>query len=271
MLAQEKNIKGFNLLELVVVIVIVGIVSAAAYPNFSKWKKEREVRQGTVKIKSLIKNINAQIDRGTFGFVQVLITNTSGTALEIESKGMTIQNLATRMNDGSSNWNDKPETRCDPPAVTGGESYWDTDADDAGDLKNFVYKLTLEDVTTDISEGSVCFSRHGKFYHHGGDLDVGARDFIYVCRRDFKGDLCNVEVGDQNSRISPPPGNANDDIYKTVNWTRFGNVTISKMNNEYGLDPEGNKMFTGGSWIDEPYTTDPTEDDDDDEDEDKED
>ena len=54
MLAQEKNIKGFNLLELVVVIVIVGIVSATAYPNFSKWKKEREVRQGAVKIKSLI-------------------------------------------------------------------------------------------------------------------------------------------------------------------------------------------------------------------------
>ena len=267
MLVQEKNIKGFNLLELVVVIVIVGIVSAAAYPNFSKWKKEREVRQGTVKIKSLIKNINAQIDRGTFGFVQVLITNTSGTALEIESKGMTMQNLATRMNDGLSSWNNSPETRCDPPIT---EGYWDTDADAAGDLKNFVYKLTLEDVTTDISEGSVCFSRHGKFYHHGRDLEVGARDFIYVCRRDFNGDLCNVEVGDQNSRISPPPGNANDDIYKTVNWTRFGNVTISKMNNKYGLDPEGNKIFTGGSWIDEPYT-DPTEDDDDDEDEDKED
>ena len=81
MLVQEKNIKGFNLLELVVVIVIVGIISATAYPNFSKWKKEREVRQGAVKIKSLIKNINSQIERGTFGFVQVLITNTSDNAL----------------------------------------------------------------------------------------------------------------------------------------------------------------------------------------------
>ena len=83
MLAQEKNIKGFNLLELVVVIVIVGIVSATAYPNFSKWKKEREVRQGAVKIKSLIKNINSQIDRGTFGFVQVRITNTSLSLIHI--------------------------------------------------------------------------------------------------------------------------------------------------------------------------------------------
>ena len=260
MLVQEKNIKGFNLLELVVVLVIVGIVSATAYPNFSKWKKEREVRQGAVKIKSLIKNINSQIDRGTFGFVQVLITNTSGTALEIESKGMTMQSLATRMNDGSSSWNDDPGSRCDQAAF---DDYWDTDADDAGDLKNFVYKLTLEDVTTDISEGTVCFSRHGKFYHHGRDL-LAARDFIYVCRRDFDGDLCNVEVGDNNTRLPPPAGNANDDNYKTVNWTRFGDVTISKMNNEYGTDDEGNKLFTGGSWIDIPYTD--TEDDDEDKD-----
>ena len=260
MLVQEKNIKGFNLLELIVVIVIVGIISATAYPNFSKWKKEREVRQSAVKIKSLIKNINSQIDRGTFGFVQVRITNTSGTALEIESKGMTMQSLATRMNDGLSSWNDDPGSRCDQAAF---DDYWDTDADDAGDLKNFVYKLTLEDVTTDISEGTVCFSRHGKFYHHGRDL-LPARDFIYVCRRDFKGDLCNVEVGDNNTRKSPPSGNANDDIYKTVNWTRFGNVTISKMNNEYGTDDEGNKLFTGGSWIDIPYTD--TEDDDEDKD-----
>ena len=38
------------------------------------------------------------------------------------------------------------------------------------------------------------------------------------------------------------------------------------MNNKYGLDPEGNKMFTGGNWIDEPYTV--TTEDDDDEDKD---
>ena len=105
MLVQEKNIKGFNLLELVVVLVIVGIISATAYPNFSKWKKEREVRQGAVKIQSLIKNINAQIERGTFAYVQVLIDNTDDDALTIQSKGMTMQNLATRLNDGTSSWN----------------------------------------------------------------------------------------------------------------------------------------------------------------------
>ena len=136
MLVQEKNIKGFNLLELIVVIVIVGIISATAYPNFSKWKKEREVRQGAAKIQSLIKNINAQIERGTFAFVQVLIRRTNN-ALTVQSKGMTMQNLATRMNDGSSGWNANSDERC-PVSPT--SPYWDTDATDPGDIGNYVYE-----------------------------------------------------------------------------------------------------------------------------------
>ena len=250
MLVQEKNIKGFNLLELVVVLVIVGIISATAYPNFSKWKKEREVRQGAVKIQSLIKNINAQIERGTFAYVQVLIDNTDDDALTIQSKGMTMQNLATRLNDGTSSWNTSAETRCEltPPTTTGGESYWDTDADDAGDLKNFVYSITLENVTTDIEQGTICFSRGGKFYHTDEELnDEQVRNFIYVCRRDFSGDICAVEAGAGNTRREPTRGDANDDYYRTVNWTRFGNVTVSKMNNKYE-DGE----FSGGTWIDVP-------------------
>ena len=38
----EKNIKGFNLLEVLIVIVIIGFVSAVAYPNLSSWSKERK-------------------------------------------------------------------------------------------------------------------------------------------------------------------------------------------------------------------------------------
>ena len=98
---QEKNIKGFNLLELIVVMVIVGIVSAVAYPNFSDWRKE--VRQGAAKIQSLIK-IFIPKQRGTFTFVQVLI-NPTDTHIFV-GQGMTMQTLASKINNGSDVWND---------------------------------------------------------------------------------------------------------------------------------------------------------------------
>ena len=85
-------------------MVIVGIVSAVAYPNFSDWRKEREVRQGVAKIQSLIKNIYTQTERGTFAFVQVLI-NPTDTHIFITVKGMTMQTLASKINNGSDVWN----------------------------------------------------------------------------------------------------------------------------------------------------------------------
>ena len=86
MRAQEKNIKGFNILELAVVLVIVGVISAMAYPKFSDWKSKREIRDATLKIKSLMLGINGQVQRGLYVFVQVYV-NVTDKDITVISKG----------------------------------------------------------------------------------------------------------------------------------------------------------------------------------------
>ncbi len=238
MQVQEKNIKGFNLLELIVVMVIVGIVSAVAYPNFSDWRKEREVRQGVAKIQSLIKNIYTQTERGTFAFVQVLI-NPTDTHIFIESKGMTMQTLASKINNSADPWNGDliGTTRCDTTSPSGDTSYWDTDKDTiSDDIKDSVYSITFTNVTTNFEgTAAVCFSRNGKFYEANAGLLSNSNkpyDFIYICRRVNEGEDCNVGYSDSDLDKELPPGTDDEgntaEYLNAIKWSRFGNFAITK-------------------------------------------
>ena len=251
-----KNIKGFSLIELVVVIVIVGILSATAYPNFQSWSKEREVRLAVTKIQSLIKNIHVQTEKGTFAYVQVKFTN-SVDNLTVETKGMTMDSLATKINNGTDLWNTDISSRCSLS-----NSYWDTDTADAGaSIKNFVYTKNFDSVTTNFiggggkrdftgggdgeaemaelgssegdgdGTGAICFSRGGKYYEATGqllspaDLPYG---FLYVCRRISSGSTCPVSYGGDENTKEAPSGSAQ--YLNTVEWSRFGNFSKSKWN-----------------------------------------
>ena len=96
MRALDENIKGFNLIELLVVVILIGVVSAIGYPNFNNWRSERETKDSVIKIKSLIDGINAQVQRGRYAFVQVHILDNKKEII-VTSRGMKPEKLASLM------------------------------------------------------------------------------------------------------------------------------------------------------------------------------
>tara|TARA_B100000470_G_scaffold200161_1_gene171640 strand:+ start:18 stop:842 length:825 start_codon:yes stop_codon:yes gene_type:complete len=273
MLAQEKKIKGFNILELLVVIVIVGILSAAAYPNFSDWRSERAARAATVKIKNLIQGINAQVQRGLYAYVQVLVENTNNY-LTVTSKGMKMDTLATMINNSTSNWNTSPASRCDTTTA----DYWDDEGSpkiiitykkdsegndeldgegmpiiegmtEAPNTKLEVAQLKLGKVTTTFvgSEasaeiGAVCFSKNARWYS-------GAGNFVSTDLSETDGTntsvdtilfLCTRNNDFPTCDIDEATGRPTSDHRNLflLEWSRFGDVTMEKWvvkNNDWVL------------------------------------
>jgi len=212
MQVQEKNIKGFNLIELLVVIAIISIISAAAYPNFSSWKKAREVRGAAIKIKSLFTNINSQVQRGLYGFVQVEVTaSTTGDKVVVISKGMKLSNLAQKINNSDDAWNTDQTSRC------ARDQDWDDEGIKSNKLE--VNSLKFDDIAVNFEakSGTVCFSKDGSWYSTAEEFEsLGA---FYIC--EGKEIECDVKAdGD--------PNDLNQDNLFALNWSRFGNITLEK-------------------------------------------
>ena len=99
---QKQDIKGFSLLELLIVVVIVAVISAVGYPNFMDWRKDREVGAAAEKVSSMISGIVSQTQRGSFPYVQFTFGITSGVDKKIfKTKGMSQKSLGSTLNAGN--------------------------------------------------------------------------------------------------------------------------------------------------------------------------
>ena len=236
MRVRDEKIKGFNVLELLIVIAIIGVLSAVAYPNFSDWQKDRETRSDVVEIKSLIEGINAQVQRGQYAFVQVDIEEgellTGGDGLIVTSKGMKPKTLATLLNNGESDWWVKPNERCN----TADQAYWDEDPDpDRNQIidldKIEVRQITLDNVATTWREdkGAVCFGKNDQWYSGNGELvsssgdDVIVDSYLFICNRSRTRSQCDID------NVTGEPTTEHDHLY-VIEWSRFGNIKLEKWN-----------------------------------------
>ena len=129
---QRKKIKGFSLIELVVVIAIIGIISTLGFEPFQKWRTDRIARAAAVKVSGLIQDIYSQVQRGHYSFAQFRV-HLEGSEDDktwiISSYGMETKNFTTLVRnkyDSSNNLSEFHvfEERCKTNLTFNGEIMW---------------------------------------------------------------------------------------------------------------------------------------------------
>ena len=170
-----------------------------------------------LKIKSLFTNINSQVQRGLYGFVQVKVTaSTTGDKVEVISKGMKLSTLSSKINDSDDAWNTDQTSRC---AL---DQDWDDEGMDSDRNKSNkleVSYLKFDDIAVNFEDksGTVCFSKDGSWYSTAEEFESSG--VFYICEgKEIK---CIIkENGDSNDP-------KHDNLF-ALNWSRFGNITLEK-------------------------------------------
>lgn len=234
MRAQDEKIKGFNILELIVVVLIIGVLSAVGYPRFNDWRKDRETRDAVIQIRSLIQGIYSQTQRGQYAFVQVHISEEADGAdrnIVVTSKGMKAETLASLLNNRNSVWwtaNRTPDYAniCN---ITD-DAYWDDDPEQGADNIE-VRQITLQGVATAWtgSVGAVCFGKNDLWFSGNGELasssptsnEVTVDNYLFICDRSNTPIQCDVDP------TTGAPRTKHGQLY-AIEWSRFGNISVEK-------------------------------------------
>ena len=252
---QRKKIKGFSLLELMVVVIIIGFVSATGFLPFQKWRSDRIARAGAVSVSSVIQDIYSQVQRGHYSFAMFRVHQVSSGGEAnwvISSYGMEKQNFTTLVrnkyiSEGVLAEFHNFDQRCKTDLTFDRKNMWDDEGYPINPGDKASKKLTVSSYEIDdklsigvpgidtLAEGTVCFSKDGSYYaangmflsnSMGGDEGGGESGIVggeptvieemYVCMAEAGADSCSLSTGQEN--------------FYSIKWSRFGNIDMQKLN-----------------------------------------
>lgn len=235
---KQKKTKGFTLLELLVIVVLISIVSALAYPNFSSWRTDRQVSQAAERVANIFKTLTSKSQVGAYPYTQFYVCD--DTACEDDAnapandepvvrfygRGLFKQSIASIRNAGNT-----------PQCNLVGTTWRTADANNNFNGNDRISFFQSEDISIhfQLEEGAVCFYKDGTFYSTMGEIannvevNVTAGEitnYIIICSRSnatFMGGSCPLAF---DEGLEPPA--------YMIQWSRFGQIT------KYRLGRNGN-------------------------------
>ena len=246
---QNQEIKGFTLLELMVVIIIIGLISAIGFLPFQSWRSDRLARAGAVSVSSVIQDIYSQVQRGHYSFSMFRVhsvTKNNETNWFISSYGMETENFTTLVRNKYKGTTLAEfhvfEKRCKTDLLFDSVNMWDDQGYPISSGDKASKKLTVSSYEIDdklsigvsgvdkLTEGTVCFSKDGSYYAAGGMFLSGTfggggdsaivggepsiREEMYVCTAESGADSCS----------------SSSENFYSITWSRFGNIDMQKLN-----------------------------------------
>lgn len=219
-----KKVKGFTILEVIIVLTLVGIISAIGIPNFNSWNKDRVVRAEAERVRDIVTSITSQVQRGLYGFGQFQV-DVTGANVSFSTNGMLMANIATRVFVGM-------RVLCQSGDLA--EDYWDHFGADRQNAEVRFYQT--DEIKVDVTNAVVCFSKDGSLFSGGLDFgdNMNVVETIFICSRNIETcedpeadeiGLTETEVGgDQPEEVG------DSGVIYVVSWSRFGNVKLEKWN-----------------------------------------